>query len=1058
MARLTLAFLNTFQVTLDWQPVTRFRSNKNAGLLVYLALQSDRLFPREVLATLFWPEESEATARNNLRQSVYQLRRVLGDLENPDKPYLLATRQTVRFNADSDFDLDVDFFLQSIAIGDLETAAALYHGDLLPGFTCDSLPFEDWLRHEREQLHQAALEAMFAVTESHLQAGRPGKAQAVARQQLLLEPWREVAWRQLIQAYALTGDRSNALAQFEQCRAVLWDELGIEPSAETVALYESIKAGEFRQFTSEESSEPMLDAQSDLPSFATPFIGREAELATLNNFIADPNVRLITIVGPGGIGKTRLSVAAAESTLTDQIFPDGVFFIDLTPLQEPNQIIQSVANVLNIPIEGEGGSADKKQLLNSLHLKRSLFIFDYFEHLLNGATLVADILQAAQDVKILATSRERLHLMLEQVYPIEGLEFPDWETPQDAAEYAAVRLFLQSAKRNQPDFAIRNENDLTYLSRICRMVAGMPLALEMAASWVDMLGLEEIASELQQGLDILEAKLRDVPERQRSMRASFDYSWRKLDEGDQTVFSQLSIFRGGFTRPAAQDLTGASLRQLFRLVDKSLIRIDKRRGRYEIHELLRQFGAEKLEQNPELKAFTNDRHSNYYLLMLAGYTDDLKGKGKRKALSAIEADLKNVQIAWNYASAQQNIEAIGQSLEAFWRFYWDFGRRKLNEFEQAVADLRNGEAVGVRGIVLGRLLAPLGRSYGWRGQITKAREMLEESLHLLQGLGATEESLIPLLFLAEVQDSKEESNLLYRKGLALARAVGDPWAIGHALVFLVENARLTGNYQEAKQLGHEALKQFKQNGDKGGIAISLIELSLLDFDMGRYDDALTFAREVVSLTQEFNSMIRIMGLFPLGLALYALGEFEEAEEQFWQVLTNIREFGREDSEISLFFLGEVTFHKRDYVGAAQLYKDSLETAVEFGNLNMVIQNHRSLGRLNIAQDKVIEARKHLHDALQTALHVNLRPLILDCLVSIAELFLEEDDLQYAAMLATLITKDPASRAMSIERGERLLARLEKVLPANEMDAANQRNLNNDLNTVATQLLEELETP
>ena len=244
MARLTLAFLDTFQVTLDSQPITRFRSSKNRGLLVYLALQSDRPFPREVLATLFWPEESESNARNNLRQSLYQLRKVLGDLKSPDQPYLLVTRQTVQFNADSDFVLDANHFLQSIDRGELEAAVDVYYGDLLPGFTCDSLQFEDWLRHEREQLHHAALEAMFAVTEDHLQSGQLDQAQAVARRQLALEPWREPAYRQLMQAYALAGDRGSALAQYEVCREILWDELGVEPTAETVALYESIKVGD----------------------------------------------------------------------------------------------------------------------------------------------------------------------------------------------------------------------------------------------------------------------------------------------------------------------------------------------------------------------------------------------------------------------------------------------------------------------------------------------------------------------------------------------------------------------------------------------------------------------------------------------------------------------------------------------------------------------------------------------------------------------------------------------------------------------------------------------
>jgi predicted ATPase len=713
---------------------------------------------------------------------------------------------------------------------------------------------------------------------------------------------------------------------------------------------------------------------------------------------------------------------------------------------------------LNFPLQGGDDRSSRQQLLDYLRQKKLLLVFDNFEHLLDGAELLADILQSGPEIKILVTSRERLHLLLEQVYPLDGLAFPDLESTEDAAEYTAVLLFLQSARRNQPDFSLRDADDLIHLTRICRMVEGMPLALELAAAWVDMLSLDEIASELQQGIDILETELRDVLARQRSVRASFDYSWRLLDEAEQVIFAQLSIFRGGFTRAAVQEVTGASLRQLSNLLNKSLIRFDMGRDRYEIHELLRQFGTEKLALQPELEASTYDHHSSYYLQMMAGFTENLKGKGKRQALSAIEADLKNVLLAWDHACAQQNIEAIGMSLESLWRSYWDFGRRELREFEQAAANLRNGDAIGERGIVLGRLLAPLGRSYQWRGDTAKAREMLEESLDLLQRLGATEESLIPLLFLAEVQDSKEESNQLYREGLALARAVGDPWAVGHALVFLVGNARLTGNYQEARQLGREALEQFRQNGDKAGMAVSLYELSLLAVDMGQYEEAVTLARESVSITQGFNPMIRIMGLFPLGLALYALGEYGEAEEQFLQFITVQKEFGREDWKFPLFLLGEIAFRKREYARAAQLYEDSLATAAEFGNLQLVIRNHLSLGSVNVAQGGVIEARKHLHAALQTAIKLNWRPLLLDCFVGIAELLSEEGDLGYAAMLATLTTTDPASRAMTKERGEHLLVRIKKDLSFDEMDTVRQRSRSIDLDTVAAQLLVDLETP
>ena len=1057
MARLKLAFLDTFRVTLDSQPVTRFRSHRSKGLLVYLALQSDRPFPREVLATLFWPEETESAARNNLRQAVYQLRKVLGDLEHPEEPFLLATRQTVQFNSDSDFYLDVNHFWQSIERGEPETAVAIYHGDLLPGFTLDSLQFEDWLRHVREQLHQAALKAMSEVAQGYLQAGRLAKAQAAAHQQLLLEPWRESAHRQLMQAYAQAGDRGNALAQFETCRAVLWDELGVEPAQETAALYESIKSGDFGPTDTDEVLESSVEARHNLPTYATPFIGREAELAKLDGFIVNPNVRLVTIVGLGGIGKTRLAIAAGERSLAARIFPDGLFFIDLAPLQETGQILEAAANALNFPFKGEDGPSSKRHLLDYLRKKRMLFIFDNFEHLLDGATLLAEILRAGPAVKILATSRERLQLTLEQVVPIDGLAIPDLGVAKDAAAYAAARLFLQSARRNDPGFAL-HADDFTHLAQISRLVAGMPLALELAASWVDKLTLDEIEGELRKSLDILKTDMRDVPERQRSVRASFDYSWRRLDELEQAVFAQLSIFRGGFKRAAALEVTNASLHQLSYLVNKSLIRFDKGHGRYQIHELLRQYGAEKLAEQPELKAFTADRHSSYYLQLLAGYTDDLKGRGQLQAMSAIEADYDNVLLAWNHASAQQDIEAIGMSLESLWRFYWNSGKREFQEIEKAVADFRKGEAIGARGIVLGRLLAPLGRSYGWRGDTAKAREMLEESLDLLQRWGAAEERLVPLLFLAEVQGSLEESNRLYREGLVLARATGDRWAIGHALLFLGWNAQFTGDYQEAEQQFHGALEQFRQTGDMGGITTLLAVLSTLAVDRGRYEDALAFSRESMSAADGFNPLVPLMGLIAKAQALYALGAYEEAEKLFGQGLRVYREYGREDDEEWLFWLGEIAFSRMDYARAAQLYEDSFASAVEFRNLQMVIRIHASQGSLFAAQGKAIEARKQLHAALQSAIQSNWRPLLLDCLAASAAFFAKEGNLEYAAQLAALVTAEPASRAMTRERGERLLAHVEKELSWDPLGAVSQGNQMSDLGAVAAHLLLELDTP
>ncbi len=282
----------------------------------------------------------------------------------------------------------------------------------------------------------------------------------------------------------------------------------------------------------------------------------------------------------------------------------------------------------------QGGTREKRspkeQLLDYLRDRRLFLLLDNFEHLLSpahpqdteaevdGATLVAEILQTAPEIRILVTSRERLNLHMEQLFPIDGLAFPDWETAapeagsEDVTEYTAVQLFLQAAQRSQQNFSLETHEELLALIRICHLVGGMPLALELAASWVDTLSLMDIAAELQRGLDLLETELRDVPQRQRSVRATFDYSWQKLDEKEQSVFAQLSIFRGGFTRPAAQAVTGATLRQLSRLVNKSFIQFNKQRDRYQIHELLRQYGAERLSRDSELERAVYDRHSTYY--------------------------------------------------------------------------------------------------------------------------------------------------------------------------------------------------------------------------------------------------------------------------------------------------------------------------------------------------------------------------------------------------------------------------------------------------------------
>lgn len=404
----------------------------------------------------------------------------------------------------------------------------------------------------------------------------------------------------------------------------------------------------------------------NLPVQLTPFIGRADELSALEEYLAAANGRLVTIIGPGGVGKTRLAIACGERLVAgvaensaDLALAQGVFFVPLAPLHEPEQLITALAEALSFPLQaGErDGRSPEQQLLDYLRDKQLLLILDNFEHLLGGAALVQAILHTAVAVKIVATSRERLHLPEEQVYPIHGLAFPDWETPPDALVYTAVQLFIQSAQRNDPQFIVAPA-DLPHLIRICRLVQGMPLGIELAASWVDVLTLPEIAAEIQQSLDFLETDNRQQTDRHRSMRAVFDYSWHLLTADEQALLPQLAVFRGGFSRDAAQTVTQASLRALARLVNKSLLQFDKANGRYQMHELLRQYGREKLAANSAVETAVYRRHSRYYMQLLADREARLAGADCAAAAGEIESAIDNIRAAWRWLLQQHDAATL----------------------------------------------------------------------------------------------------------------------------------------------------------------------------------------------------------------------------------------------------------------------------------------------------------------------------------------------------------------------------------------------------------------
>jgi predicted ATPase/tRNA A-37 threonylcarbamoyl transferase component Bud32 len=519
-----------------------------------------------------------------------------------------------------------------------------------------------------------------------------------------------------------------------------------------------------------------LRPEHNLPAQATPFVGREHELIELNKLIKDPTIRLITILAQGGMGKTRLVLELAQRAVDDNLYSDGVYFVELAPLSDADDIPNAIADAAGYQFLGEG--TPKEQLLTIIQERNLLLVMDNYEHLPDGFAVVGDIIKSAPNVHIIATSRQRLSRAGETLFQLSGMDFPDWETPDDALEYAAVKLFINSAKRVRPDFELQVDN-LDVVARICKLVEGMPLGIVLAASWLGVLSLPEIAEEIQGSLDFLETDETELPERQRSIRAVMDYSWEQMTEAEQQVFMKLSVFRGGFTREAVQAIAGANLRILMSLVNKSLIRRDTDSGRYEIHELLRQYAEEHLQQSDELDE-VNDQHMTYFASFLAIRTPDIKGRRQLDSLHEIQADFNNISIAWHYASTALAYDALDNMMECLAVFFWIQGLPPIATelFDDALSHLQtstNPQNKRIRN----RLQVWLILWHSWHRDGNISDSIYAEAQHCLQLAEEVDDPLAIFLCLITIGDSDTDNPnpalhpQEYDQALNLSKEMGD---------------------------------------------------------------------------------------------------------------------------------------------------------------------------------------------------------------------------------------------------------------------------------------------
>ena len=423
---------------------------------------------------------------------------------------------------------------------------------------------------------------------------------------------------------------------------------------------------------------------NNLPRQLTRFIGREKELTLLENLLADVHNRLVTIVAPGGMGKTRLALEAAETIYREDAL--GVSFVALDRLNSADLIVQAVAEAL--PISLATKEDPKSRVISYLRDNPTLLVMDNFEHVLDGATFVREMLEAVPRAQVLATSRVKLNLMGETIFHIGGLTVDEANLEKNTA----IQLFAQSARRTQPGFEL-NDAVLPAVARICRMVDGMPLAIVLAAAWTDTLSPREIAAEIEKSIDILETERRDVPDRQHSVRAVIQSSWNQVDASAQDLLQRLTVFRGGFTREATQEAVQASLRSLSQLVDKALLRRDPDTGRYSIHELVRQYAEEQLVRSAEAERSAHEAHAKYFADFMKTREAHLRDDRERAALLEIEADFDNIRVAWTYWTGKQDAGRLLGFVSALWQFFEVRGSYTpaIQLFEEAAKQLTGSE-------------------------------------------------------------------------------------------------------------------------------------------------------------------------------------------------------------------------------------------------------------------------------------------------------------------------------------------------------------------------------
>lgn len=980
--RLEIYTLGGLRLLLGGRQVNGLRLRKAQALLVYLASVS-RPQSRDLLANLFWGESSQERAMANLRDALHLLHKHL-------EPVLHITRETVGLNPEARPWLDAVEMESALELAhereggidaeialSLEQAVKLYQGDFLEGFHLRNAPdFEHWLVVERERLRQAVLDALSELVEFHLAQGSYKVGIRFARRILQLEPLMEAGQRQLMRLLVASGQPGIALAAYQSYQQMLISELGVEPTEETRELYDRLLRGE---------PLPGLPAgppQHNLSAQSTSFIGRERELEFITQQLEDPTCRLLTLVGVGGMGKSRLAVQAAAESIDR--YPDGVWQVELAALNQADLLAQEVAAALGVSAqESRSGRNVVDVLVDYLGDKHLLLVLDNCEHLVETcATLAEILLNGCPQIQVMATSRESLEVSGERIYQVPALEVPPKQNLRRQLEnYAAIRLFVERANAVRPGFRLTADNGPT-LARICRSLDGVPLAIELAAARVRVLSLAEITERLQDRFRLLTGGPRTALPRNQTLRASMDWSYGLLSEAERVLLTRLSVFSGGWSLEAAGEVGQVSrtadksaLDLLTLLVDKSLVMVEtnRRAARYRLLETVRQYGVEKLSEAGETRE-TNKRHANFFADLAEMADPQLRGSKQVEWLETLDLEHDNLRAAlgWCAQEGEANLayRLVG-ALGWFWfmRGHWSEAQRwldgALSTGEDSSPLLRAKAVYRVRGLEI------------VRGNLGGNVEPVEEALVTCRDHGDLQGIAWCLNILGQAgtwRDTLRESgHRRLLESIDLFRQLEDDWGVAWSHRYLAQMAEISGNFKESIRLHKEALKGFEEVGDAWSAAHSLFLMGSTNMDHGDLIEAKRAYEQCLAKCDIVGDRVMVAhALRGLGETALRVGDSAQAGGLFQEAVEVFQSIGDEYCYAQTKRgLGRVALNNGEFDRARELLKRSLhgfqELQIEGRYLALTLGEFASLaesmGDARFAAKLLAATEKSLDDGI-----------------------------------------------------------------------------------------------